>query len=878
MQLFTHFKKMASFICACLFLFSNNQLSAQKIFALSGGNLVSFDAAAPASTTMIGAISGVSAGQMLAGIDFRPQTGELYGIGYNSSTGEARIYTLNLMTASATAIGAAAITVAPNMGDISFDFNPTVDRIRFMGSNKSNYRLHPVTGAIAATDGNLAFAAADLNAAASPEIGTGAYLNSYIASTATTLLNYDRKLNVLTSQNPPNNGTQNTIGASGITVDLASGSVSMDVFYNSTNNSNQFFLAANPAGSANDDLFSFNNMTGAATLIGTIGMPLRDIAVQIVRNVPALTGDLAYALTSNNWLISFDALNPGIIRTAVSVTGIAMGQVLSGLDFRPATGELFGLGYNATNGESRLYTIKTNTAAATAVGAAAFNLAPNLGKIGLDFNPAVDRIRVTSSSNNNYRLNPITGGLAATDLMLNFVGTDVNFGKNPSIGASAYINSFSGTTATTLFNYDDSLNVLAAQTPPNDGKLNTIGSSGVAVNLADPTSDLDVFYDKNTSMNRGYLMANTGISTFDNLHTINTMTGAASLVGRIGNGSALVDLAIFNAPRVAITCPANITLNATAGAGGMVATYTVPTAVSGCNDGLNGMPVKTSGLASGAFFSGGVNTVCFTATDNCGNSNSCCFTVTVNETPCDTKIADCIKLEMLSVKLDANNNKIMRVRVTNNCASPMVYAAFAVQNGTKAVGPANNFIFTANSGNQYTVRNPNFSPFVSIKFSSIAAGIVNGQSDVFEYVLPKVTSLQYHKVVIKTFDGVFNQAYLSINNCSTSLAGDPNAAFSGEDLTNQFIKIDQQNMAWEIFPNPSSGQLMADFSVFSGNSVEFSVFNLSGKLMGKRTIEAATEDQIDFSEMAENWQNGLYFVEIRTNDGQRQTAKWMLQR
>ena len=351
-----------------LFMLTNfvERVSAQKIFALSGNNLVSFDAASPASATMIGSVAGIAAGQTLSGIDFRPQTGELYGVGYNAATGEARLYTINQTTAAATAIGAAAITVATNMGAISFDFNPTVDRIRFMGSNKSNYRLHPVTGAIAATDGNLAFAAADANAASSPEIGTGAYMNSYIAATATTLINYDTKLNVFTTQNPPNNGTQNTIGASGITVNPSDPSVGLDIYFDPMLSKNQLYFVANTGTSLNDDLFSVDNTTGVATMIGSTGLALRDIAVQITRTVPALAGDLVYALTSNNWLVSFDAANPGTIRTAVVVTGIAMGQVLVGLDFRPATGELFGLGYNAATGESRLYTIKTNTAAATA--------------------------------------------------------------------------------------------------------------------------------------------------------------------------------------------------------------------------------------------------------------------------------------------------------------------------------------------------------------------------------------------------------------------------------------------------------------------------------------------------------------------------------
>lgn len=878
MNPFRHFQKLAALACMLVFTIAASNLSAQKIFALTGSNLVSFDAASPSATSMIGAVSGISAGQMLVGIDFRPQTGELYGMGYNASTGETRLYTINQTTAAATAIGTAAINLAPNMGEITFDFNPTVDRIRVMGSSNANYRLHPVTGAVAATDGNLAFSATDANALADPEIGTGAYMNSYIASTATTLFNYDAKLNVLTTQNPPNNGTQNTVGASGITVDQAAGSVAMDVYFNPILGTNQFFLAANPAGSVNDDLFSINNTTGAATLIGSLGMPVRDIAAQIIRSVPALTGDLTYALTSNNWLISFDAANPGTIRTSVVVTGIATGQVLSGLDFRPATGELFGLGYNSATGESRLYTIKTNTAVATPVGTANFMLAPNLGKIGMDFNPMVDRIRVTASNNQNYRLHPITGGIAATDLMLNFAAGDVNFGKNPSVGASAYLNSFAGTASTTLFNYDDSLNVLVSQTPPNDGKLNTIGSSGISVNLTDPTSDLDIFYDKNSSTNRAFLMANTGTSGFDNLYSLNTSTGLATNIGRIGYGSALVDLAVFNEPKVALFCPANITVTAPPSTGGMVVNYTASTAATGCNDGLTAPATLISGPASGAFFPGGVSTVCYSATDKCGNSNSCCFTVTVNETACSQQTSGCVKFELLSIKLDAKKNKVMRVRVTNNCASPLVYAAFQVQNGTNAVAPVNNAIFTATSGNKFTVLNPNYSPFGSIKFTSNATGIANGGSDIFEYTLPKLTSLLHHKVVVKTFDGTFFQAYVTTFNCPTSLVGGSDAEILDENPTEQFLKINAQSADFQVFPNPSSGELMADLSAFAGEPVELTIFGISGKMVGRREFSEAIDQPVDLSEMGENWPNGLYFVEIRTNSGQKQVIKWILQR
>nr|MBP6732708.1 DUF4394 domain-containing protein [Chitinophagales bacterium] len=211
-----------------------------------------------------------------------------------------------------------------------------------------------------------------------------------------------------------------------------------------------------------------------------------------VFSLPA-TAQTIYALSGNN-LISFNATLPSVITNTVSITGIAGGQSISGLDSRPATGQLYALGYLSANGNSQLYTINPATGAASAVNSTPVMLAPNMGKISFDFNPTVDRIRVTGSNNKNYRLHPITGAIAATDGELVFVPGDANAGTDPSVGTGAYTNSYIASTATTLYNYDDSLNVLTTQNPPNAGSLNTVGNSGITINLSDPSSDLDIYY------------------------------------------------------------------------------------------------------------------------------------------------------------------------------------------------------------------------------------------------------------------------------------------------------------------------------------------------------------------------------------------------
>ncbi|MBC7775619.1 MAG: DUF4394 domain-containing protein [Phycisphaerae bacterium] len=776
---------------ALLFGFSLH-LSSQTIYALSGNNLISFKSNTPGSLLSNVPVSGIAAGQSIQGLDFRPNTGQLYALGYNQNTGEARLYTVDSNTGVASSIGSAPVSLKANMGKVSMDFNPTVDRIRVTGSDNSNYRLHPVTGAIAATDLDLAFAATDVNTGSNPSIGALAYTNSYIGATSTTLYNYDDSLNILTTQIPPNNGTLNTVGISGIAVNLTDPSSDIDIFFDAASSTNKAYLAANSGTQTADNLYTVNLSTGVATLLGPIGSgaSVSDIAVLIDRSVSAsLSGQLTYALTSNNNLISFDANLPGTIRKLVTITGIATGQTLSGMDFRPATGELFGLGYNATTGEGRLYTIDVTTGVGTAVGMAAFVLRPNMGKISMDFNPTVDRIRVTGSDNSNFRLHPVTGVVAATDLNLSFASGDVNAGINPSVGTGAYTNSFAGATATTLYNYDDSLNVLTTQVPPNNGTLNTLGTSTIAVNLADPSSDLDILSSQYGNPNTAFLSANVGTSTFDNLYTINLTTGAATFRGKIGNGIAIIDIAVTLQP---------------------------------------------------------------------------------TETACDSKTVDCVKYELLTITKNASGDKTYRVRITNNCSDKLVYAAFQLPNGITAVSPSNNGTFTSLGGHVYEVRNPNYSPFYSVRFKDQSVdGIANGQADLFEYSLPITANPNYIHVTTR-IGATSREAYLNVFSCTVgSSASRPDADERNGDFEQKTTG------EFRLFPNPTDGVLFADLSAWEGQQVQLCAFNAQGQMLLSQALQGGDIQQM--VEIPGNLPEGLYFLELTASNGKKQVRKFMLQ-
>ncbi len=522
---------------------------AQSIVGITQDNKVftMASATAPGTVTTPVAITGMTAGQTVAGIDYRPTTGELFMLGYNGTTSDAQLYTLNAATGAATVINATPITLSLGSNNsISFDFNPTVDRIRVVGANKKNYRLNPTTGAIAATDGDINYAVGDVNAAASAAIGASAYTNSYISAATTTLYNYDQALNILTTQNPPNSGTLNTVGASGIVVNTVTHSIDMDIYMDPATVTNIAYLAANIGAAVNDNLYTINLATGMVTNVGIIGsgLDVKNIAVVIDRTLPAVTGKMVYGLMGSA-LISFDSDNSKFLRSVTGITGIAVGQTIAGLDFRPKNGMLYALGYNFAIPEYQLYTINTSTAVATAVNATPITL--DLGasnQIAFDFNPVADRIRVISRrTGTNVRLNPDDGTIAATDVAVAYAIGDVNAGKSPRIGAAGYTNSYINATTTELFVMDDTLGAFINVATPNTGTLSTVNNSLLTVNIADMTTDIDFFYDSTTSTNKGYITANILGSVNDKLYTVTT-AGVLSTIGDIGLGLAIQDIAV----------------------------------------------------------------------------------------------------------------------------------------------------------------------------------------------------------------------------------------------------------------------------------------------------------------------------------------------
>lgn len=240
--------------------------------------------------------------------------------------------------------------------------------------------------------------------------------------------------------------------------------------------------------------------------------------------------------TSNNELLQFDSETPNEL-TTITISGLlgTTGETLVGIDFRPATGHLYGFTVNSAS-QGQLYRIDQITGEATAVGTAITDAALTLSTTagyGFDFNPTVDRIRIVNSDGENFRVNPNNGALAGVD-------TDLTAGS--VVHGSAYDRSFAGSTTTTLFGIDVNTDQLVLQgsingTPqtPNGGVITNVGALGV--------NAVSASFDIANGTGLGFAALQVGSST--GLYTIDLETGAATSVGDIGTGtSTIVGLAV----------------------------------------------------------------------------------------------------------------------------------------------------------------------------------------------------------------------------------------------------------------------------------------------------------------------------------------------
>ena len=516
------------------------------------GKLVSFNRAAPGKLCTSAAISGLAGGEQVLGIDVRPADGALYALGSG-----ANLYTVDVASGQASLksklIADPLDTTDPFAGlygsEFAVAFNPVPDRLRVISDQGQNLRIEVNSGATL-TDSMLSGGASSATAAA--------YTNAFAGAKSTTLFALDTSADALVrvggdpasggacgpnvDAGNPNCGVVTAIGSLGL------GDVSDVNGFDIDPRSGLALAVLSVAGASTSTLYSLDLTTGAAALPsgvanGTIGGGERLRGLTLAAN-PSLT---ATALTGDGRLLVFAPNMPSLPSLDIAVSGLQSGEMLFGLDGRPADGKLYALGSSST-----LYTIDRSSAVATALAplaAASGDDNPFVSldpcDYGVDFNPVADLLRAVSAEGVNLRIVP--SARMANAVGDTFTDTFLNPGT-PNVVAAGYTNNFAGSTSTTLYVLDTVSDALLTQgglngmPSPNTGTLTQIGYLGVD---ASGNAGFDIVGGHN-----GLALAALQVgSARSALYSVQLATGAATpfssdnLIGTDGS-AAIVGLAI----------------------------------------------------------------------------------------------------------------------------------------------------------------------------------------------------------------------------------------------------------------------------------------------------------------------------------------------
>jgi parallel beta-helix repeat protein len=280
---------------------------------------------------------------------------------------------------------------------------------------------------------------------------------------------------------------------------------------------------------------------------------------------------IVYAITADNHLLSFNSTRPD----AIFENRAIVGEKVTHIDFRPATGQLYALGESG-----HLYTVNLANVTLTQVGTATL---PNFG--GFDFNPVTDRIRL-ANQNGNVEVSPVTGAIVTTGTALSFAPGDTNFGTSPVILALAHTNNVAGATSTTTYGihltnafFPTQLvsvgSVNGSPVSPNSGQLFTVGETGAATATY---AGFDVADNGEAFAS----LAHPEAGTFATFYKINLATGSTERLGTLidPNFQGITDIAVQPAEKLDFTASL-FSVNENAGTATITVTRTSVGGVTG---------------------------------------------------------------------------------------------------------------------------------------------------------------------------------------------------------------------------------------------------------------------------------------------------------
>ncbi len=505
-----------------------NQVPGDVFAITESGKLLSFSSVSPSKACTSATFTGQAAGEKIVGIDVRPADQKMYALG---SAGH--LYTVDeasgALTAHSTLVAALGDASAPYAGitgtAIGFDFNPGNDVARVTTDTGLNFRVAPDSGAVT-TDVALTPVGSAAGEAAYSNNFAGVLTASYYAIDSAT-----DSLQILgRSSGNAINGDVQTVGALGVgDVQSVSG---FDIF--GTNNMG--LAALNIAGNTTSDLFWINLGSGAATRVGTIGGGERVSGLAYGRTPVAEV----FGLTPDNHLVSFKATTPGTIDSDVAISGLAAGENVVGIDFRPADGKLYAL-----TSAGHIFMVDTASGAASG----SITLTQNMNDVtapvfsalsgthfGIDFSAADGSLHVQSDTGQNLRVNLADGTVIAD-------GAATVGGAPAQLFATALSNPYAGATISQSYALDATTNSLVRQSSVSGAQtlMGALTVGGTPMTFQS-VGGFDIAGGENGMPL--VALAPTG-ATQSTLYRINLGNGALTPVGAIGSSTTVIsDIAI----------------------------------------------------------------------------------------------------------------------------------------------------------------------------------------------------------------------------------------------------------------------------------------------------------------------------------------------
>ncbi|MFN8289052.1 MAG: HYR domain-containing protein [Chitinophagaceae bacterium] len=358
-----------------------------------------------------------------------------------------------------------------------------------------------------------------------------------------------------------------------------------------------------------------------------------------------------------------------------------------------------------------------------------------------------------------------------------------------------------------------------------------------------------------------------------------------------GNSSTCTQIITVNdqTPPV-ITCPANITAVTPAGSCTVPVSFNV-TATDNCIGTVTIVSVPASGTA----FPIGITTVTSTATDVCGNSSTCTFTVTVTDGQLPVITAQPFN-QVVCEGADARFSVTAETRP--NTGGPLSFqwqqwngTSWAdISGATASVYQVNNAVISMNTSTYRCVIRGLCStvnsaaatlyvkelPQVNLQPTGPVNLLPNQQTGIRALVNPPGGSFVWslNGVVIGGVNGdrlspigidgqgVYQAVYTDPNGCVTVSGGIIIGAQAGDKL-------------W-VYPNPNQGRFQVRYYNTANEKLTLLVYNAAGqKVFQKQFATTGSYTKIDV-ELGKQFGTGMYVVELLREDGSRAGTKEVL--